>query len=336
MRKILLSAIVACGVLAAVPAMATYTGSLYTTDFITHHVYRTDVVNNICGGLIDLAGQLPGADGIIFNPLDDSRLLIGGQLSNAIYEVGVVPGGYSTFSSQPIVNGSLLLAFKPGDPVPGKPGGVTPEGIILTSGYEGPVPNSLALVGVSSHNVDNRVISGMSMVSGMAVRNSILYASDGNEFGGGRLFTINLATNTGTLLPVAGSTADMHALWLDNYTGHLFAVGGRIIQEIDLDAVGGPAVVRSWDCTSLIPPFPWLDHFDGIHSDDDGNFFAAVNSGPMVYLDLKAATPTPIMLKDFGSGLDDVACGKTPIPEPSTLLLAGMALLGGALLRKRS
>ncbi|MBI5837935.1 MAG: PEP-CTERM sorting domain-containing protein [Candidatus Eisenbacteria bacterium] len=336
MRKLLLI-MLAIGVLAASPAMAAFTGSLYTTNFATHHVFRSDVVSNTVLSTSDLVG-LPGADGIIFDPLDDTRLLVGGQLTNNIYMTGIFGGGYSTVNNSPIVNGALHLAIAPGEVGPKGLSIASSEVRVLTSGFEGPIPNSLAFVGLSSGNVDNRVVAGLARVSGIAYRGGTLYATDGDEHGyGGGLFTVNLVTNTATPLAVVGGH-DMHNLWMDGWSGHLFASGAYYIEEIDLDAIGGPAVIREWDISGLLgpSPIPYLDHIDHIATDDAGNLFAAVNTGPLVYLDLTAGVPSPIIMHNYGVGLDAVVAGKTAVPEPSTLLLAGLGLLGAGLLRKRS
>lgn len=336
MRKLILLTL-AVGVLAASPALAAFTGSLYTTNFANHHVFRSDVVGNVVLSTTDLVG-LPGADGIIFDPLDDSQLLVGGQLTNNIYMTGIFGGGYSTLNTSPIVNGALHLAVAPTEKITGLAPSSVPETRVLTSGFEGPIPNSVAFVGLSTGNVDNRVISGLARVSGIAYRGGTLYATDGDEHGyGGSLYTLNMVTNTATPLAVTGGH-DMHNLWMDQWSGHLFATGASYIEEIDLDAVGGPAVVREWDVTALISPgpIPYLDHIDHVATDENGNLFAAVNTGPLLYIDLTAGSPSPILMKNFGVGLDAVVAGKTAVPEPSTLVLAGLGLLGAGLLRKRS
>jgi hypothetical protein len=327
MRKVILLLAMAALVAAATPAHAAYTGSLYTTNFSSHEVFRSDYSGGVLTNQITLA-QLPGADGILFNPLDETNLLVGGQNTNNIYGVSVFGGGsYTQVNSVTIPNGALLLAAPPA---------ASGERQVITSGYEGPVPNSIAVVGLTSGAVTNHTISGMALCSGMAYHKGTLFVGSGDERGNnGFLYTVDLTTNTSTQLSVAG-LHNVHQLWLDDYSGHLFSTGAKTVQEIDLDAVGGPTVLYSWDLSALIPDTGnWLDHTDGMES-FDGNLFVASNDGQMIHIDLTVPrAQNQYIIHNYGAGLDDVAAGRTPVPEPSTLVLAGLGVLGLGILRKR-
>jgi len=161
MRKVTLLIAAVCLIAFASPALAVFTGSLYYTTFDTHHVFRLDVAGGVPGATTDLAG-LPGADGIIFDPLNQNELLVGGQLTQNIYGVSVFGGALGTANASPIVGGSFHLTPYVGQTITAK--GYSSVGVsaqILTSGQEGPTPNAVAIVDLPTGNVSNRVIAGM-------------------------------------------------------------------------------------------------------------------------------------------------------------------------------
>jgi len=233
-----------------------------------------------------------------------------------------------------------------------------PNYFMLATGQEGASPNGLGLVNLTTGATFNKLIANTAMnrVSGIAVRQIFdatparpqadgavpaIYITDSPNTGvGGQLYTVNWMTGVATLVNVQSNGAlashDLHGLWLDKMTGHLFGTGMKHVEEIDLDALGGPQIVRDWDLSALIPEAPGgQGHTDQVSSDDFGNLFVASNSGEIVYLDLNLANPVPTTLKTVKLGLDDMVVGPPAIPEPSTLLLAGLGLVGLAVFRKR-
>ena len=355
MRRISL-ALVALAALAASPAAASFTGSIYYSNFLDHHVRRLDVAGGVAGATVDLAA-LPGADGIILDPTDPNRLLVGGQHSNNIYAVPTSGGAGVALNTNSIVNGAFHLAVQNPVTVTGLRPGLAPAlPTILAGAQEGAVPNGLGLMDMATGFVDNRLITGTlgGRVSGIEVRSpagavvgagpspaQTIYITDSPNTGlGGRLYSVNLGTNAASLITVQSNGAlashDLHSLWLDQYTGHLFSGGAKHLEEINLDALGGPQIFRSWDLTSLIPESGGTGgHIDQISSDAFGNMFAASNSGEIIYLDLTGAATASLLKTVDDVYLDDIAVGPPTIPEPATLYLAGLGLLGLALLRKR-
>jgi hypothetical protein len=345
MRRLTL-ALVALAALAASPAAAAFTGSLYYTNYEDHHVRMLAVQGGVAGATTDLAA-LPGADGIMFDPMDPSRLLVGGQLHDNIYSLSTSGGAYSVLNNSPIINGAFHLSSM--NPVP-TAGLVKAAALsfptILASSQEGPQLNGLALVSMGTGAVDNRLITGTAMnrVSGVkADAANKIYITDSPNYGlGGQLYTVDLATNGATLVNVANNgndvSKDLHSLWFDKLTGHLFGGGAKHVEEIDLNALGGPKLVRNWDLSSLIPE-PGVSgpgHIDQIASDDFGNMFAASNAGEIIYFDL-AGAGTPTLLTSVADvSLDDLVVGPSTVPEPTTLLLTGLGLLGMGLLKRRA
>ncbi|HVP38681.1 MAG TPA: PEP-CTERM sorting domain-containing protein [Candidatus Saccharimonadales bacterium] len=339
MRGILIAA--ALVALAASPAFAAFTGSLYYSNFANHHVYRLDVTSNVPGATTDLAA-LPGADGLMFNPLNSSQILVGGQGTNNVYNIGTTGGSFGPVNTTSIVNGSYHLTqyFAPvGAPSPMVAGlaepGIVGAQIVTSPGYSGVVPNTATVVDLITGVATAHTISGIGEVAGLQSKGTTLYAANSNDDGvGGSLFTLNLATNTATGVGVTGSH-DIHGLWLDQKTGWLLATGMKHLEAIDISS-GTPTLVYDWDLSALIPESPSdQGHTDQVSSDAFGNVFVAANSGEIIYVDLNAATPTPMMLKDVGLGLDDILTGPSTVPEPRTLLLAGLGLVGAGVLKRR-
>lgn len=285
---------------AAVPP--SITGHIYWTNFWQHTVNDLTVTAGIAGSS-SVVDTLPGSDGIIFNPLDLNKLLVAGQLSKNIYNVSIPGHSHTTVNTTPIVGNSFHLVQ------------ATPSiGLdkILTSGQEHDIPNAVAVVSLTSGAVDNHVITNLARVTGMQSVGNVIYAADGEHDGiGGRLYTLNLATNLATLVPVTGSSNDIHSLWLDGQSGHLLAAGSRRVEEIDL--TGTPHVVQSWDISSSLIPEPatptGLGYADQLSSDESGHLFVAFNSGEIIYIDLNHPSDAPALFKNVGGGLDDLVVG---------------------------
>ena len=349
MRKLVPALGMLVALAAASPSWASFTGSLYYSNFVDHHVRRLDIAGNVPGATTDLV-TLPGADGILLDPYNANKLLVGGQLTGNVYRTPTTGGSFTTVNAGgpagTLTYGALHMAILEPTFIGTGVQGVL-ENQLLCTGYESPVAkNHIGALGLTTGLVLDHNIAGTdgNAVAGIAVRKSTgaVYVADGLEPGvGGQLYSVNLLTNLATKINVQTNgnlfSHDLHGLWIDKLTGHLFGGGAKHVEEIDLDAIGGPKMVNDWDLSALIPESPGSNgHIDQIASDDFGNLFAASNSGEILYLDLTAGSPSWSLTKKVADvNLDDIAVGPSAVPEPSTLLLAGLGLVGVAALRKR-
>jgi hypothetical protein len=305
-RLLLLSAAAVC-IAAAAPraAHATFTGTLYPTYFDVHRVAKVNVVGGLVSGApVDIAA-LPGSDGVTCAP-NQGGLLVGGQLSNNVYKVDPATGTFVQLNSN--VPDALAGAFHLA---------VNPAGTQVWTGafyspnvgwvdYNTGATHSFAVTGL-----DNGVVTGL-----MFAPNGDLFVSDAPEQGGGSVYFLNTTTFAATKVFTSPKTA--HGLTFDPYTHHLLTDGADQIDEVALNGAAPATLIRSWSAGSLVGTGS-LAHLDQGFSDGLGNYFVGSNAGPLLYLDLTAASPAPVVSGDLGLGLDDVTgCLAAPPPPPPT------------------
>ncbi|MBI5838083.1 MAG: T9SS type A sorting domain-containing protein [Candidatus Eisenbacteria bacterium] len=304
MKRLLLVPILALGFALALPpaAHAAFTGTLYGTYFSGHTVARVSVTGGLVSGSPVTITALDGSDGITCTP-GKTELIVGGQLSNNIYKVDPATGTFTQLNNNipDLLPGAFHVVFNPAGTQ------------VWTGGFYNANVGWVDYATGATHQAavtgtDNGVITGV-----VFAPNGDLYVSDADEHGGGSIYLLNTTTFATTKVFTSAKTS--HGLVYDAYTGHFLVMGallGRLNFRVycllgDGESQEGQVweaalAAGNYRCPNLIA---LLDYNQ------------SQNEGPLVYLDLTAATPAPVISGDLGFGLDDVTgCISAPPPPP--------------------
>lgn len=327
MTRLATTAVVLAAV--AAPAGATnFTGTIYYTDFKGATVNKVTYSYNDATQAYSLTNQtnittLPGADGIIFAP--NGNLLVGGQNTGYVYEVNPTNGTYTrastgtgTASGTPSYHLSLAPSLTS----------------VYTSNFGGNLVNiPLSNFGSSSPSgTTSQAITG-----GDTGITTLTYAPNVQKY-----FYINGGPNNGgnfgTIDPTTGVTTRLisgldggHGMVYDPFTQDLFLSGGGTIDQIDPNNPG--VVLHSYQIGNLLPSA----NFDQLAVDGNGHMFVA-GSDSITFIDYSGtkdvSSPNFVNVTGGFDNIDDVAPlvglgSNNPTPEPSTLVLAGIAGLTG-------
>lgn len=304
--------------------------TLYFTNFSSDQIQSatgTYTGNGTAGnGTFSLSAptvitKTPGADGIVRNP-NNGDLLIGGQ-GNAVYQVNPSTGLYTT--AIPGV-GAYHLAVDPS------------KNVVWASG----IPGALSSVPINPFG-SNGTVKSITNVNG-SPRNitSLAFTPDNGVFftdagagGTGDFGSIDLTTGVATILHSRVVAA--HGMVYDPFSGDLILGGGNQITQIDpaTNAILGSATFSR-------------NVFDQGAVDGNGHIFWASNRGQMFFMDYSTTHDVGNANNFFSdnfyqSNLDDVApligaggTGTTAVPEPGTMALLGVGLIGLFASRRRS
>ncbi|HVP38829.1 MAG TPA: FlgD immunoglobulin-like domain containing protein [Candidatus Saccharimonadales bacterium] len=284
-------------------AHASFTGTIYLTNFSTHQVSSASVVGGLVSGAPSTITGLAGSDGIVCTP-GKTELIIGGQLSDNIYKVDPVSGTSTQLNNN--TPDALLGAFH----VTFNPAGTQ----VWTGAFYSADIGWVDYATGATHSspvtgTDNGIVTGV-----VFMPNGDFYVSDAPDEGGGSVYLLNTSTFAATKVFTSAKTS--HGLTYDPYTKHLLVDGADEIDEIAVSGANPATLVRSWSVAGMIGT-DFLSHLDQGFSDGVGNYFVGSNEGTLIYLDLTAASPAPVVSGHLGSGLDDVTgCFSAPPPPP--------------------
>lgn len=348
LRSLILGVLVAA--YAATAHASTFTGTLDYTRFsgtpnVTSLSFTyNDVTQTLTYGTQTNIASLNGADGIMFAP--NGNLIVTSNSVGSVYRLDASGTLLQTVNTGTSGLRDFHMALDPSG-----------TKFYSSNRYDrttGPLDTFVINSSGTFNNATTTPINPPATGAGDTNVTQLAFATNGKIFytdgtpnanGSIGLFTFGSSADTATQLIAANTVTAAHGIIFDPFTGLMTMFGGGGVATLDPNAATNALIVAS------------LKQRNGINSDFDqgavdgfGHAFIAGN-GQITFIDYSAthditsAANKVIIVSTDGAGnaigaIDDLAPlvgpgSSTTTPEPSTMLLLGMALAGFGMVYRR-